>query len=159
MQNAAAAPIRHRHRRRRRRADAEGAGAPQVQPAQHAHRHGLSYLFDAGLFALYALAGTTTFATAIIYGICGVTSTLVFLVLSETGFNDRFADHYLTIAAEVSASSTIMLGGVYFAPEVGFAFCLSFHRLRLRDPAHELAWQASILWTYATIGLTAAMLL
>src|SRR5690349_7021332 len=77
---------------------------PKVLARRKANRRsmliamGLSYLFDAVLFALYAYAGATTYATPIIYGMCGVTTTLVFLVLSETGFNDRFADHYLTIA-------------------------------------------------------------
>ena len=82
---------------------------------------GASYLVDAALLALYAHAGATPFTTPVAYGIAGVTSMLVFLVLSETGFNDRFADHYLTLAQGFCAS-TIMLGGVYLAPEVGLAF-------------------------------------
>ena len=119
---------------------------------------GASYLVDAALFALYALAGATTFATPIVYGICGVTSTLVFLVLSETGFNDRFADHYLTLAQGFCAS-TIMLGGVYFAPEVGLAFCFIFFLVFGFATLRTTAWQAATIWTYATIGLAAAILL
>jgi diguanylate cyclase (GGDEF)-like protein len=119
---------------------------------------GLSYLFDAGLFALYAYAGATTYAPPITYGMCCVTTTLVFLVLSETGFNDRFADHYLTIA-QGFCSSTIMLGGVYFAPEVGLAFCFVFFLVFGFATLRTTAWQAGILWTYATFGLTVAIVL
>jgi diguanylate cyclase (GGDEF)-like protein len=119
---------------------------------------GLSYLFDAALFGLYAWVGTTTFATPIVYGICGMTFTAVFLLLSETGFNDRFSDHYLTIAQSF-CSSTIILGGIYFAPEVGFAFCaiifIAFGFSTLRSSSR----QAGILWTYATVCLTVVLLM
>jgi diguanylate cyclase (GGDEF)-like protein len=160
MQNAAAAP-------RHSVAAIDTASielTPKVLARRKANRRtmfiamALSYLFDAVLFALYAYAGATTYATPIIYGMCGVTSTLVFLVLSETGFNDRFADHYLTIAQGFCAS-TIMLGGVWFAPEVGLAFCFIFFLVFGFATLRTTAWQASILWTYATLGLTAAILL
>jgi diguanylate cyclase (GGDEF)-like protein len=118
---------------------------------------GLSYLVDAGLLALYALAGTTSFATGVVYGICGVTSTLAFLALSETGFNDRFADHYLTLA-QAFCSSTIMLGALYFAPEVGFTFCCIFFIVFSFATLRTTAWQAGIVWTFATAGLTAVLL-
>lgn len=119
---------------------------------------GLSYLFDAGLFALYALAGTTTFATPIVYGICGMTFTAVFLVSSETGFNDRFTDHYLTIAQNM-VSAAVMMGGIYFAPEVGFAFCLIMFIVVGFSTLRASSRQAGILWTYVTFGLTLMLLM
>jgi diguanylate cyclase len=119
---------------------------------------GASYLFDAALLALYAHAGATTFATPVLYGIAGVTSMLVFLVLSETGFNDRFADHYLTLAHGFCAS-TIMLGGIYLAPEVGLAFGFIFFLVFGFATLRATAWQAATIWTYATVGLAAAILL
>jgi diguanylate cyclase (GGDEF)-like protein len=117
-----------------------------------------SYLVDAGLFALYGLAGTTTFATGIVFGICGVTSTMVFLLLSETGFNDRFTDHYLTLL-QAFCASTLMLGGIYFAPEVGFAFCCLFFIILSFATLRTSAWQAGIIWTFVTVGLTAVLLM
>src|SRR5215218_6341456 len=160
MQNAAAAP--------RHSVAAIDTASIQLTPRVLARRKsnrrnmliamGLSYLFDAGLFTIYAYAGATTYATPIIYGMCGVTSTVAFLVLSEAGFNDRFADHYLTIAQGFCAS-TIMLGGVHFAPEVGLAFCFIFFLVFGFATLRTTTWQASILWTYATVGLTAAILL
>jgi diguanylate cyclase len=119
---------------------------------------GLSYLFDAGLFALFAYIGTTTFATPIVYGIAGLTVTAAFLVLSETGVNDRFADHYLTVPQNFS-SSTVMLGGIYFAPEVGFAFCAILFIVFGFSTLRASSRQSGILWTYVTIGLSAVLLL
>jgi diguanylate cyclase (GGDEF)-like protein len=52
-----------------------------------------------------------------------------------------------------------MLGGVHFAPEVGLAFCFIFFLVFGFATLRTTTWQASILWTYATIGLTAAILL
>jgi diguanylate cyclase (GGDEF)-like protein len=159
MQNSAAAT-------RSSVTDIGGAGAltPQVLARRKSNRRnmlfavGASYAFDAGLFALYAFAGTTPFATPILYGLCGITVTLTFLLLSESGFNDRFSDHYLTVV-QTFLSTLIVLGGIYFAPEVGFAFCcvlfLAFGFAMLR----VTAWQAGIVWTCATAGLTAVLLL
>jgi diguanylate cyclase len=146
--------------------DIGGSGAltPQVRARRKSNRRnmlfavGASYVFDAGLFALYALAGTTPFATPILYGLCGITVTLTFLLLSESGFNDRFSDHYLTVV-QTFLSTLIVLGGIYFAPEVGFAFCcilfLAFGFAMLRVST----WQAGIVWTCATAGLTTVLLL
>lgn len=117
-----------------------------------------SYLFDAVLFALYALAGTTTFATPIVYGICGATSTLTFLALSETGFNDRYSDHYLTLP-QAFCSSAIMLGGIYLAPEVGSIFCSIFFIVLGFATLRATARQAGIVWTFVAGGLTALLLL
>jgi diguanylate cyclase (GGDEF)-like protein len=137
---------------------------PKVLARRKANRRGMlvamgaSYLVDAALLALYAYAGATTFATPIVYGMTGVTSVLVFLVLSEAGFNDRFADHYLTLAQGFCASS-IMLGGIYLAPEVGLAFCFTFFLVFGFATLRTTAWQAATIWTYATVGLAAALLL
>jgi diguanylate cyclase (GGDEF)-like protein len=160
MQNTATAP-------RRSLADTGAAGmtpTPKVLARRRINRRNMflamcaSYVVDAGLFALYALAGTTGFATGIVYGICGVTSTLVFLALSETGFNDRFADHYLTLA-QAFVASIVMLGGVYFAPEVGFTFCCLFFIILSFATLRASARQAGIIWTFVTFGLTAVLLL
>jgi diguanylate cyclase len=118
---------------------------------------GASYLIDAGIFALYALAGTTTFATSIAYGLCGVTVTLAFLLLSETGINDRFSDHYLTLPQNF-CSSSVMLAGLYFAPEVGFTFCCIFFIIFSFATLRTSARQAGIVWTAATFGLVAVFL-
>jgi diguanylate cyclase len=147
--------------------DIDAAGmllTPKVLARRKSNRRNMfiamcvSYLVDAGLLELYALAGTTSFATGIVYGICGVTSTLAFLAMSEAGFNDRFADHYLTLA-QAFCSSSIMLGALYFAPEVGFTFCCIFFIVFSFATLRTTAWQAGIVWTFATAGLTAVLLM
>jgi diguanylate cyclase (GGDEF)-like protein len=119
---------------------------------------GLSYLFDAALFTVYAFAGSTSLATPVLYGACGVAVTLIFLLLSETGFSDRFSDHYLTLAQALS-SSTIVLGGIYFAPEVGVVFCCIFFIVFAFATLRTTAFQAATVWTYVTAGLTVLLLL
>src|SRR5450759_2031764 len=57
----------------------------------------ISYLISAGILALYSYAGTITIAVSIVYLICGITATTITLILSESNFNDRFKDHYLTV--------------------------------------------------------------
>lgn len=118
----------------------------------------LNCVIDTGLFYLYALAGTTPMTTPLYFGISGMTLMLTLLASSESGLNDRFRDHYLTVAQGVGATA-ITLGGIYFAPEVGFAFCciafviFSFATLRTNEK------QASFLWTLFAAGLAGILLL
>ncbi|RYE61296.1 MAG: GGDEF domain-containing protein, partial [Oxalobacteraceae bacterium] len=119
---------------------------------------GLSYIFDASLLGLYVLAGSTSLATPVAYLVCGLTMTLVFMVSSETGLNDRFKDHYLTILQNL-VSTAIMPGGIYLAPEVGFVFCLVMFIVFSFSTLRTGALQAGIVWTFATVGLTAILLL
>ena len=78
--------------------------------------------------------------------------------MSETNFNDRFKDHYLTVPQNI-LSMTIQLGAIYLAPEVGFYFIfilfivLSFGALRMS------ARETTFVWTYSTIGLTGLLLM
>jgi diguanylate cyclase (GGDEF)-like protein len=118
----------------------------------------LSYTLDAAILLLYHLAGITTLATSIAYLTVGLTTTGIALWLSEIHFNDRLRDHYLTVPLCVS-STTIQLGAIYLAPQIGFYFIslifviLSFGALRMT------ARQTAIIWTYATLGLAALFLM
>lgn len=119
---------------------------------------GLSYIFDASLLGLFVLAGSTSLATPVAYLFCGLTMTMVFLALSETGINDRFQDHYLTVP-QTFVSTTIMLGSVYFAPEIGVVFCLVLFIIFAFSTLRMSARQAGFVWTFATFGLAAIFLL
>jgi len=131
-------PVRKRARLRRQMYLAQGA----------------SYIVDAFLLWLYHLAGTTAASSAIVYLIIGLGWTVSTLALSEHHFNERFQDHYLTVPQSIG-STTIQLGAIYLAPEVGFYFVciifivLGFGALRMS------ARQTGIVWTFAAIGLTA----
>jgi diguanylate cyclase len=118
----------------------------------------ISYLISAGILALYSYVGTITIAVSIVYLICGITATAIFLGLSEINFNDRFKDHYMTVPQNI-VGMTIQFGGIYLAPEVGFYFIfilfivLSFGALRMS------ARETAFVWTYSTFGLTALLLM
>jgi diguanylate cyclase (GGDEF)-like protein len=118
----------------------------------------ISFLFDAILLALYAINGTTTFATAVLYLTAGFASSLTAFVLSELHFNDRFKDHYLTVPQQI-VNTTIQLVSIYLWPEVGYYFvCVIFIVVGLGS-LRMTTWQTGIVWTYATLGLTLLFLL
>ena len=56
---------------------------------------GVSYVIDAGILLTYAYAGTVPVWVGPAYALCGLFLTAVMILLSETGFNERFKDHYL----------------------------------------------------------------
>src|ERR1700754_1396682 len=53
-----------------------------------------SYLLDALILLLYAHAGTIAPTIAPAFVAAGLLSVACYLVLSETGFTERFKDHY-----------------------------------------------------------------
>src|ERR1700761_5029232 len=59
---------------------------------------GVSYVVDAVILLIYAHAGTTSVNIGPAFAICGLISTTVYIMLSESGFNERFSDHYLVVA-------------------------------------------------------------
>ncbi|MBI5264663.1 MAG: GGDEF domain-containing protein [Bradyrhizobium sp.] len=112
----------------------------------------LAYFIDALILSIYARAGTTSAwvgpafaATAILYWLIG-------LVVSETGFSDRFRDHYLTMP-QALVNMAIMFAFASLAPEVGVVFVtalfivLGFGSLRFRPQ------QAAAMWLIMTLGL------
>jgi diguanylate cyclase (GGDEF)-like protein len=113
-----------------------------------------SYGVDSLILLLYHFAGTTPRSTPLLYFFAGACWTALTLALSEFRINDRFADHYLTVPQSIGAIS-IQLAAIYLAPEVGFYFAciifviLGFGALRMT------ARQTAVVWTYATVGLTA----
>ena len=115
----------------------------------------ISYLISAGILALYSYAGTITIAVSIVYLICGITATLI---LSESNFNDRFKDHYLTVPHNI-LNMTIQLGAIYVAPEVGFYFIFNLFIVLSFGALRTSASETAFVWTYSTIGLTALLLM
>jgi diguanylate cyclase (GGDEF)-like protein len=119
---------------------------------------GLSFLVDAGILLLYAMAGTTPYWTPALYMVAGLIMTFTVIALSETNFNDRFKDHYLTVPQCVG-SMTVVMAAAYFAPEVGFYLvCVNFIILGFGS-LRMTARQAGLVWTYLTAGLAVLFLL
>ncbi|MDR3469487.1 MAG: diguanylate cyclase [Xanthobacteraceae bacterium] len=119
---------------------------------------GLSFLIDAGILLLYAVAGTTPYWTPALYLLAGLAVTFTLIALSETNFNDRFRDHYLTVPHCVS-TMTVALAAAYFAPEVGiYLVCVNFIILGFGS-LRMTARQAGLVWTYLTAGLAILFLM
>lgn len=119
---------------------------------------GVSYAIDAGILLIYAYAGTTPLSTATIYGLCGLLSVAVFIVLSETRVNDRFKDHYF-VMPQSAVSVAIMLVFLYIAPEVGCVFLCSIFLVFTFCSLRSNARQTAIGWTVTTLGLAGIFLL
>ena len=112
----------------------------------------VSYSLITLVLLVYSYAGTIPMIIPSAYFLVGVGLVSVFVVLSESSFNDRFEDHYLTIY-QVGGHVAIQLCFLLAAPEIGFAFLsvvfliFGFGALRMTSR------QAVIAWTLTMIGL------
>jgi|SRR5579859_5047771 len=106
----------------------------------------------------YCYAGTIPVVIPLEYFVASVGLMGSFLVLSETHFNDRFEDHYLTIF-QIAGHVAIQLVFLMAAPQIGYAFLsvifviFGFGALRMTSR------QAAIVWTLTTIGVVPIFLL
>ena len=117
-----------------------------------------SYLLDALILSIYAHAGTLPATIGPAYAACGLSTVAIYLVLSETGFTERFQDHYF-VAPQLLISVAVMLAFAYVVPEVGGIFlctlflAFSFGSLRF-TPRQSVA-----VWIAMTIGVAGLFLL
>jgi diguanylate cyclase len=117
----------------------------------------VSYSLIALVLLVYCYAGTVSIVIPSAYFLVGVGLVSIFVVLSESYFNDRFEDHYLTIY-QVGGHVAIQLCFLLAAPEIGFAFLsvvfliFGFGALRMTSR------QAVIAWTLTMIGLAPTFL-
>ncbi len=117
-----------------------------------------SYLLDALILSIYAHAGALPATIGPAYAACGLSTVAVYLVLSETGFTERFHDHYF-VAPQLLISVAVMLAFAYVVPEVGGIFlctlflAFSFGSLRF-TPRQSVA-----VWIAMTIGVAGLFLL
>ena len=114
-----------------------------------------SYGLNSLVLLIYAYAGTLPITVPSIYFLSGVALQAMFAVLSETHFNDRFEDHYLTIY-QIGANIALQLVFLLVAPEIGYAF-LSFLFLAFGFGALRMtSRQAVIAWSLTAIGVIPA---
>jgi diguanylate cyclase len=117
-----------------------------------------SYLIDALILLAYVRAGSISTTIAPAYAAIGLLSVTFYLVLSETGFTERFKDHYFVLP-QLCISVAIMLAFAYIAPEVGGMFlCLLFLVFNFGS-LRSTPGQSAIVWTAATFGIAALFLL
>ena len=86
---------------------------------------GVSYSLITLVLLVYCYAGTVSIVIPSAYFLVGVGLVSIFVVLSESYFNDRFEDHYLTIY-QVGGHVAIQLGFLLAAPEIGLRSSASY---------------------------------
>ena len=82
----------------------------------------------------------------------------VTILLSETGFNERFRDHYL-VAPGSTANMVVLLAFTYVAPEVGVIFLCSLFTVFSFASLRSTPVQTGIIWTAMALGLAGLFLL
>jgi len=117
-----------------------------------------SYSLGALVLLVYAYSGTVPIIIPSSYFLCGLTLTGFFIVLSETHFNDRFEDYYLTIF-QICGNVALQLGYLLWAPEIGYAFLTVLFLIFGFGALRMTSRQAIIAWTLTTLGLAPIFLL
>jgi diguanylate cyclase len=117
-----------------------------------------SYLVDGLVLLVYAKAGVVPATIAAAYVATGLLSVAFYLVLSETGFTERFKDHYFVVP-QLSISVAIMLTFAYLAPDVGLMFfCTLFLAVNFGSLRSTPA-QSAVIWTMITAAAAFLFLL
>ena len=117
-----------------------------------------SYLVDALVLLIYAQAGTIPSTVSSAFALCGLLSVACYMALSETGFTERFKDHYF-VAPQVIVSAAILLAFAYIAPEVGMMFLCTLFVVFNFGSLRSTPRQTAIFWTAMALGLAGLFLL
>jgi predicted signal transduction protein with EAL and GGDEF domain len=117
-----------------------------------------SYLVDALVLLIYAQAGTIPWTVSSAFAVCGLVSVACYMVLSETGFTERFKDHYF-VAPQLIVSTAILLIFAYIAPEVGMMFLCTLFVVFNFGSLRSTPRQTAIFWTAMALGLAGLFLL
>src|ERR1700680_3961123 len=117
-----------------------------------------SYLVDALILLIYAQAGTIPATGSSAFAPAGLLSVACYMVLSETGFTERFKDHYF-VAPQLIVSTAIMLAFTCIAPEVGVMFLCSLFVVFNFGSLRSTPWQTAIFWNAMALGLAGLFLL
>jgi diguanylate cyclase (GGDEF)-like protein len=117
-----------------------------------------SYSLGTLVLLVYSSSGKVPIIIPSAYFLCGLTLTGFFVVLSETHFNDRFEDHYLTIF-QIAGNVALQLGFLLIAPEIGYAFLSVLFLIFGFGALRMTSRQAIIAWTLTTLGLAPIFLL
>jgi diguanylate cyclase (GGDEF)-like protein len=119
---------------------------------------GVSYVIDAFILLIYAHAGTIPVTVGPAFGACGLLFVAFNIVLSETGFTERFRDHYFVVPQSI-ISMVILLAFSWIAPEVGVVFLCTLFVVFNFGSLRSTPLQTAIVWTAMTIGLAGLFLL
>ena len=117
-----------------------------------------SYLLDGVILLLYAEAGAVPLSIGAAYVATGLVSVVLYLALSETGFTERFKDHYFVVP-QLFVGTAIMLVFTYLAPEVGVMFLCTLFLVVNFGSLRSTPAQTAVVWTMMTVGVAALFLL
>jgi diguanylate cyclase (GGDEF)-like protein len=117
-----------------------------------------SYVLDALVLLIYAHAGTISANISPAFAASGLLSVACYMVLSETGFTERFKDHYF-VAPQLIVSTALMLAFTYIAPEVGVMFLCTLFVVFNFGSLRSTPRQTAVVWTAMAFGLAGLFLL
>src|ERR1700686_718544 len=137
---------------------AEALSRPARQRRQIQGMSAVGYVIDAGVLLIYAHAGTIPATIGPAYAACGLVFVACNLVLSETGFNERFKDHYFVVPQSI-VSMAIMLAFTYIAPEVGGMFLCTLFVVFSFSSLRSTPRQTAVVWTAMALGMSVLFLL
>jgi len=118
----------------------------------------VSNLLITSVLLIYSYAGIVSIALTAAYFLSAMGLIGFFVALSETSFNNRFDDHYLTVH-QVAAHVALQLIFLLAAPQIGYVFLsvvfliFGFGALRMTSR------QATVAWTLTTMGVAPIFLL
>jgi diguanylate cyclase (GGDEF)-like protein len=118
----------------------------------------VSYLLDALLLWTYACAGTITPGISSTYASWGLLTLLAFVTLSETGFCDRFKDHYLVVP-QAAVNLATALAFTYVAPEVGVLFLSKLFLISDYGLLRATTRQSAVICVWTALALAGLFLL
>lgn len=137
---------------------AASVGAPEVSARRVRQRRQMyatqvvSYSFGASVLLLYAYDGAIAMIVPSLFWIGGLTIIGAFTVLSESGFEDRFTDHYLTVY-QITAHMTLQLVFLLAVPKIGICFISVLFLIFAFGTLRMTSRQAMTTWALATAGL------
>jgi len=117
----------------------------------------MSYVLGDIVLWIYAYAGTIPVTVPVVFLLCGIGLTGLFVALSGFGISDRFDDHFLT-TPQIASNIMLQLGFLLAVPEIGYLFLsvmfviFGFASLRMT------ARQAVVLWGLTGSAIAAIFL-
>ncbi|MGE0286464.1 MAG: GGDEF domain-containing protein [Bradyrhizobium sp.] len=135
--------------------------APARRAKQRRHIQdliGISYIVDAVILLVYAQAGIVPLWFGPAYALAGLALIGVAIMLSESGINERFNDHYMVVPQSI-ASMMVMMAFAYIAPQVGVLFLCSLFTVFSFVSLRTTPGQTAAVWTAMALALAGLFLL
>jgi diguanylate cyclase len=117
-----------------------------------------SYLLDGLVLLVFAKAGSVPVTIAPAFLATCLLSVALYLLLSETGFTERFKDHFFVVP-QLFVSVAIMLAFAYAAPDIGMMFLCSLFLVVNLGSLRSTPAQSALIWTMITAGTVFLFLL